>query len=268
MSSIKSEIASEPSAPRNDNVVPNGTAKSVVIASRASSAKQSQVPASTIRKYFDSIAVRYDFLNNFLSFKLDEIWRKRAMKRVIEPRQEAILDLGVGTGKFLDLFAHAKPWKRMVGLDFSTGMLQTARPQLSPKTQWVSADFQFLPFAEQTFDLVISAFTLRSVKNMPLFLKEIHQVLKPQGKTGLICLTRPRNFFWKILYYPYLKFYLPLIGGLFSGNKEAYRFLSSSIMSFQDPEKTAAMMKEAGFQEVSLHYFSFGMATLLIGKKQ
>ncbi len=220
-----------------------------------------------IRGYFDTIAFRYDFLNNFLSFRLDEIWRKKAMKLVLDSRQDAILDLGIGTGKFLDIFSKAKPWKRMVGLDFSTGMLQEARTQLKPATRLVSADFLALPFVRETFDLVISAFTLRSVRNMPLFLSEIFRVLKPQGTTALMCLTRPKSVWWRILYYPYLKFYLPLVGGLFSGNKEAYEFLSNSIMSFQDPEKTALMMKEAGFNQVETRYFSMGMATLLIGRK-
>lgn len=225
------------------------------------------VESRRIRGYFDTIAYRYDFLNHFLSFRLDENWRKRAMDLVLEPSQESVLDLGIGTGKFLDLFAKAKSWKRMAGLDFSTGMLQEARRHAAPRAQLVSADFQSLPFTAGSFDAVISAFTLRSVKNMPLFLSEIFRVLRSEGKTGLLCLTRPRNLGWKMLYYPYLKFYLPLIGGLFSGNREAYEFLSSSIMSFQDPEKTAAMMKETGFSEVKIHYFSMGMATLLIGRK-
>lgn len=219
-----------------------------------------------IRGYFDTIAFRYDFLNHFLSFRLDEIWRRKAMKQVLEPHQEAVLDLGIGTGKFLELFSKQRTWKRLAGLDFSTGMLKEARRVL-PRAELVSADFLALPFSQRTFDVVISAFTLRSVKNMPLFLSEIFRVLRPKGRTALLCLTRPTNPFWKILYYPYLKFYLPLIGGLFSGNKEAYEFLSSSIMTFQDPEKTAAMMKEAGFSQVKLTYFSMGMATLLTGTK-
>lgn len=220
-----------------------------------------------IRKYFDAIAFRYDFLNNFLSFKLDELWRVRARKILLEPHQQAVLDLGIGTGKFISEFAKLRPWKRMTGLDFSTGMLQEARKQLAPETELVTGDFHKLPFEKESFDLIISAFTLRSVQDMPLFLSEVHKVLKANGTAGFLCLTRPRNFFWKVLYYPYLKIYLPLIGGLFTGNKEAYQFLSSSIMAFQSPEQTALMMKEAGFEKVSVHYFSFGMATLLTGKK-
>jgi demethylmenaquinone methyltransferase / 2-methoxy-6-polyprenyl-1,4-benzoquinol methylase len=206
-------------------------------------------------------------VNISLGFGEDEMCGTIFYYKVLEPRQQAVLDLGIGTGKFLELFARTKSWKRKVGLDFSTGMLEEARKSLAPDTRLVSADFLALPFMSESFDVVISAFTLRSVRNMPLFLSEIFRVLRPQGRTALLCLTRPKNPLWKMLYYPYLKFYLPLIGGLFSGNKEAYEFLSNSIMSFQDPEKTAAMMKQAGFTQVRTDYFSMGMATLLTGTR-
>ncbi len=230
-----------------------------------SSTAKAESPA--IRGYFDTIAFRYDFLNQFLSFRFDDLWRKRARKIVMEPRQRSILDLGTGTGKFLDLFAKARPWDRMVGLDFSSGMLREARENLPRTTQLVSGDFQKLPFEGNTFDLVVSAFTLRSVQNMPGFLNEVFRVLEAGGRAGFLCLTRPRNLFWNILYYPYLKFYLPLVGGIFSGNSTAYKFLSESIMSFQSPEETAAMMRASGFTDVKIHFFSFGMATLIVGNK-
>lgn len=219
-----------------------------------------------IQKYFDSIAGRYDFLNNFLSFRLDENWRVRARKIVSEPHQQAILDLGTGTGKFLIEFAKQKTWQRMAGLDFSSGMLEEARKHL-PSAELVAGDFHKLPFEKESFDLIVSAFTLRSVQDVPVFLKEVYRLLKANGRAGFLCLTRPRNFFWKLLYYPYLKIYLPLVGGFFTGNKEAYKFLSESIMAFQSPEQTALMMKEAGFENVSTHAFSMGMATLITGKK-
>lgn len=220
-----------------------------------------------IRTYFDGIARRYDFLNNFLSFKLDEIWRAKARKIALESHQEAVLDLGIGTGKFLAEFVRAKKWKRMSGLDFSTGMLEEARRQLPPEAELVTGDFHHLPFEKESFDLIVSAFTLRSVQNMPVFLSEVFRLLKPRGTAAFLCLTRPTNFFWKLLYYPYLKIYLPIVGGLLTGHREAYKFLSESIMHFQSPEQTVLMMKEAGFNQVGIRAFSFGSATLLTGKK-
>ena len=230
--------------------------------------KQYDSPKSqAIQGFFESIANRYDFLNELLSFRLDERWRKKSRDIVLDPNQKSILDLGIGTGKFLNLFLEAKFWEKAAGLDFSENMLAVAREKVPGFVDLVPGDFHALPFEANQFDLVISSFTLRSVKDMPLFLKEIARILTPGGRAAFLCLTRPENKFWNALYYPYLKFYLPLIGGLFSGNKSAYQFLSDSILSFQEPLETVQMMNKEGFRNTQIKKFSFGMATLIVGDK-
>lgn len=238
--------------------------------SAASEKKFSSVApeTQTLRGFFDGIAGRYDFLNQFLSFHLDDYWRRKSRKLLLSGKEESVLDLGTGTGKFLELFLKTKSWKRAVGLDFSEGMLCAARRELpSGTTGFIKGDFQALPFAGDSFNTVISAFTLRSVGDMQKFLGEIRRVLTAGGKTGLLCLTRPKNPFFSVLYYPYLKFYLPWVGGLISGNRDAYRFLADSILNFQEPDDTAEMMRRNGFREVSVHRFTFGTATLIVGEK-
>lgn len=220
-----------------------------------------------IQDFFDGIASRYDFLNNILSFQMDEGWRKKSRDLVFDPAQKSILDLGIGTGKFLKLFLEKKKWTRAAGLDFSAQMLEEARRQLPPDVELVKGDFHDLPFPAANFDLIVSAFTLRSIQDMPVFLKGVYQILTPQGTAAFLCLTRPRNFFFKLIYYPYLKIYLPLLGGMISGNRGAYEFLSSSILSFQEPEQTVLMMKQIGFNHLEIRRFTFGAATLIIGKK-
>lgn len=225
------------------------------------------VTSTAIQEFFDSIAGRYDFLNRFLSFRLDDAWRRKARDLILDRPYHKLLDLGIGTGKFTEEFLPAGTWKRCVGLDFSAAMLESAKGQLPSSVEYVSGDFLALPFSKNSFDLVISAFTLRSVKNMPLFLKQIYELLEPGGKAAFLCLTRPHHFFFKLLYDPYLKIYLPLMGGLISGNRQAYEFLSQSILHFQEPEKTAAGMHEIGFREIEIRRFTFGAATLIMGKK-
>ena len=225
-----------------------------------------------IRGFFDEIAGRYDFLNTLLSLRLDEAWRKAACDLILTPSPLSsppgnILDLGVGTGKFIRLFLEKQDWERAAALDFSAKMLESARHVLPPEVELVNADFHDLPFPPESFDLVVSAFTLRSVKDMPRFLAEVHRILTAGGKAAFLCLTRPKNRLWKLLYGPYLNFYVPLAGRLFSGSRGAYQFLSQSIQTFQEPEKTAAMMHEAGFGSVEIHPFTFGCATLLVGHK-
>lgn len=220
-----------------------------------------------LRQFFDSIALRYDLLNQILSFRLDDRWRKRARDLALEGSEESILDLGIGTGKFLELFLKAKEWKRTAGIDFSPNMLDGARRTLPKSTELIRGDFQSLPFQSESFDLVISAFTFRSVRDMHSFLSGVLRVLNPKGKAAFLCLTRPVNPIFRILAYPYLKFYLPWVGGLVSGNRQAYQFLAQSILTFQEPIETAAVMSRIGFSDVKIHRFTLGLATLIVGRK-
>jgi len=226
-----------------------------------------QPDASAIQDFFDSIAKRYDFLNQFLSFRLDEVWRKKSVDRILNGTETRILDLGIGTGKYLSLFLKKQPWKRAAGVDFSEEMLLEAKAQLPAEVELIQADFHQLPFEKRSFDLIISSFTLRSVQNMEGFLCELLRVLSDEGKVAFLCLTRPRSRLWKVLYYPYLKLYLPFLGGLISGNRKAYQFLSNSIQSFQDPALTKILMQKLGFSRTESFPYHFGMATLIIGYK-
>lgn len=220
-----------------------------------------------IREAFDSIAPKYDFLNTVLSFNLDEAWRRKARELVLESSQQTLLDLGTGSGKFLECFLDCRVWKRAVGLDFSSKMLEVARKNLPQEVTLVQGDFHNLPFGAAEFDLAVSAFTLRSVKDMPRFLGQVFKILTPGGRAGFLCLTRPKVWWCKLLFYPYLKLYLPLVGWIFSGKLKAYQFLSESVASFQEPEKTAAEMRDTGFTDIQIHAFTFGSATLILGRK-
>ncbi len=220
-----------------------------------------------IQKSFDSITPYYDAINNILSFGMSDGWRAKSSKIIlktfdVEPK--AILDLGCGTGKFLECFIKSKTWEISVGLDFSKKMLEAARERISQNTIWLKGDFEALPFVDGSFDLVVSAFTLRSVQSFSVFLKNIKRVLKHNGKVAFLELTRPTNFFAKIFFYPYLWIFLPLIGGIVSGDWKAYRFLSESVRDFKTPNEIVAEMEKEGFEFTLMKRFCFGAATLII----
>lgn len=224
-----------------------------------------------IRLAFDSITPRYDLLNQILSFGMSKTWRKRSAEIVLgipgfSPK--TILDLGCGTGKFLECFLQEKSWDSATGVDFSVAMLKKARETVSGNVMWLQEDFDSLPFLESSFDLVISGFTLRSVQKLPEFLSHVHRILTPGGRVAFLDLTRPRNFWARLVFYPYLKFILPLLGWLISGNWKAYGFLSGSVRGFVPPEKVMELMAAAGLENCSSKSFSFGVATLIIGTKQ
>ncbi|MFA7255021.1 MAG: ubiquinone/menaquinone biosynthesis methyltransferase [Candidatus Omnitrophota bacterium] len=223
-----------------------------------------------IREAFNSITPRYDLLNQVLSFGMAEAWRKRSAEILLsDPRfsPKTILDLGCGTGKFLECFLLKKSWESATGVDFSVAMLEKARATVPGNVMWLKEDFDALPFLEASFDLVISGFTLRSVQKLPEFLSRVNRILTPGGKAAFLDLTRPRNFWARLLFYPYLKFILPLLGWLISGHLKAYGFLSGSVRRFQAPEETIRLMQTAGYRECTSKSFAFGAATLIIGKK-
>ena len=223
-----------------------------------------------IRNAFDSITPRYDLLNQILSFGRSEVWRKRSAEILLGVpgfSPKTILDLGCGTGKFLECFLKMRKWESATGVDFSVAMLRKARETIQESVLWLQEDFDALPFLESSFDLVVSGFTLRSVQKLPEFFKTVHRILTPGGRAAFLDLTRPRNPFVRIFFYPYLRFFLPLLGWLVSGNRKAYDFLSGSVRSFPPPEKTLELMTQAGFRDCKTKSFSFGVATLIIGTK-
>lgn len=219
----------------------------------------------TLRGFFDGIASTYDPINSLLSFSLDEVWRRKAVRLVLgdggEERQ--ILDLGVGTGKFLKKFLGKRPWRLAVGVDFSGPMLRRAQGVLPRECRLVQADIHDLPFKDQRFDLVVSSFTLRSVKDRVHFFEEVKRVLRPKGRAAFLCLTRPTSFLGRALYAPYLKFYLPFMGGFLSSHRGAYRFLSESIQSFPSPREVGSELESLGFHKVFIQPFTFGISTLM-----
>ncbi len=223
----------------------------------------------TIRGFFNDIASCYDQINSLLSLNLDEYWRRRAVSLVLERGvgEKNILDLGVGTGKFLKRFLPERSWKIAAGVDFSSGMLQQAEKKLPAQCGLIQADVHDLPFADESFDLIISSFTLRSVKDRNRFFRDVRRILKPAGKIAFLCLTRPRSLLGRALYTPYLKFYLPFMGGLISRDPKAYRFLSESIQSFPSPSEIAKELKFVGFKEVLIFPFTFGISTLIRAEK-
>lgn len=225
--------------------------------------------SKTIQSFFNSIPKNYDTLNSFLSFSLDKLWRRALVTNSLKGTEQSILDIGAGTGTSLAYFLRARNFKQVVGTDFSIGMMKAASEHLKQKINFLAADLHQLPFQDNAFDLVTSSFVLRSVKNMKQFLQEVKRILHPNGKFAFLDLTRPKNpLFWNLVYRPYLKFYIPLIGQLISKNQAAYQFLSSSIQTFIEPADLIQMMKEDGFQNIQAKSLSFGAATIFLGEKR
>jgi demethylmenaquinone methyltransferase/2-methoxy-6-polyprenyl-1,4-benzoquinol methylase len=176
-----------------------------------------------------------------------------------------VLDLCCGTG---DLSRQLrKSGGDVTSLDFSLEMLKRGR-----QTQWLTdavtaADASNLPFKNNSFRLLTIAFGIRNIPDIAVFLKEACRVTEKNGILQVLELTRPSGKLVGLFYKFYLKVLLPLVGGLISGNRSAYKYLAGTIETFIDPNEIAALMREAGYSEVTLTRKSFGIATIITAVK-
>jgi demethylmenaquinone methyltransferase/2-methoxy-6-polyprenyl-1,4-benzoquinol methylase len=229
--------------------------------------------AEQVRQIFDSIAPSYDLLNHLLSMGLDRRWWNRAARsfRDILARPNArVLDLCCGTGDMTSALLKQRPQSAqpVTGLDFSAEMLDRARTKYSgANAVWVKGDAMHLPYADESFDLVTAAFGFRNLTNYAAGLAEIHRVLAPGGRIGILECNQPDGLsgFGYGIYFQHV---LPLLGGMISGDRAAYKYLPESVARFPRPTQMLKMMAEAGFAECAWDGYLLRAAGLYRGTKR
>jgi demethylmenaquinone methyltransferase/2-methoxy-6-polyprenyl-1,4-benzoquinol methylase len=228
-----------------------------------------------VREMFSQIAPRYDFLNHFLSVEIDRIWRKRTARQLcpILQRSEAIvLDLCCGTGD-LSLSLAREGKARIFGADFAHPMLVRAKQKSEAQAAassngaqrmlpFLEADALRLPFADNSFDLVTTAFGFRNLSNYEAGLREIRRILKPGGTIAILEFTEPPDTLSGKLYRVYFREILSRVGGLISGNYAAYTYLPKSVSRFFLPTELAALMTQVGYVSVDFRTWTFGTVAL------
>lgn len=226
-----------------------------------------------IEQMFNDIAPSYDRLNHLMSLGIDNIWRKKALKEIVDGTQQQILDVACGTGDSTIAIAKAmEPGGRVTGIDISAGMMEplmrkAAHEGVHDRIKLLQADALQMPFEADSFHRVTCAFGIRNFEDRKKGLAEFLRVLKPGGRAVILELGIPDKPFIKTLYDIYFRHILPLIGGLISGNRAAYRYLPESVYAFPRPEAFCAMMERAGFHNVRHRNFTFGLCRLFIGEK-
>ena len=226
-----------------------------------------------IQEMFDGIAPSYDRLNHLMSLNVDRLWRRYALKEIVDGSVQQILDVACGTGDSTIAVAKAAaPGSRVVGADISEGMMalvmeKAAHEGVHDRIRLQVADGENLPFPEGSFHRVTCAFGIRNFEHKDLGLKEFFRVLKPSGKAVILELSVPRNKVLRALYDLYFLHILPWVGGKISGDKAAYRYLPASVHAFPPPEAFCAMMREAGFGEVRSTTLTFGLCRMYTGRK-
>lgn len=223
---------------------------------------------------FDGIAPQYDRLNHILSFGADRSWRKRSVSAVVCPdRPQRILDLACGTGDLsLAIAGSMHPDSRITAVDISQRMLEVMKRKLlknnlQEKVTVINSDVCSLPFQDGSFSCAAIAFGIRNVADRGAALREILRVLESGGKLAVLELSLPQGRFLRWLYTAAFRVAAPLIGGLISGHREAYKYLPRSISEFPGKEQWMAFMRQCGYTGVTHKAFSFGVCRLYVAQK-
>ena len=218
---------------------------------------------------FDRIAAHYDVLNRVLSFGTDIGWRRRAIALAgIEPGL-TVLDVGAGTGDLS--FAAAARGARVIALDLSPGMLAVlvhraiteGRERIQP-IQPIVGTAERLPLADASVDRIVSGFTVRNVGDLARTFAELRRVLRPGGRAVVLELSHPPGRAFARLYSFYFDRIAPALAALLGGDREAYRYLPRSLRPFPDPDRLAALLREAGFASVGYERLTLGIAAIHI----
>jgi demethylmenaquinone methyltransferase/2-methoxy-6-polyprenyl-1,4-benzoquinol methylase len=221
---------------------------------------------------FDSIAFRYDFLNHFMSFGIDRLWRKKAIKIISRThRNPDILDVATGTGDLAIAAMEIDP-VHVTGIDISEKMLEIGiekirKKELSDRIELLRGDSEKIPFPDERFDVVMVAFGVRNFSDPLMGLSEMNRVLRHGGLIMVLEFSKPAKFPFRQIYSFYFLNILPVIGRVFSKNKKAYRYLPESVMQFPDNEQFIELLIKAGFSSAIQKKLTFGVASIYTALK-
>lgn len=220
-----------------------------------------------IREMFDSIAHRYDLLNRLLSAGRDVSWRRFAVRRLLSNRSGLYLDVATGTADVALEIIQQAPSCQVVGLDFAERMLELAKPKIAGQPiELIRGDALAMPFPDSTFHGSIVAYGVRNFPDRLQGLKEMARVVKPGGRVVVLEFSTPSGLLGDA-YRLYFQHFLPRIGGLISGNREAYSYLHQSVEAFPPPQIFCDMMIQAGLARIRCLPLTFGITICYVGEK-
>ena len=223
-----------------------------------------------VTKMFDNISGSYDLLNHTLSLGMDNIWRKIAIRKLTN-NPKSILDIATGTADFA-ISAAKHTSANITGIDISQGMLDVgirkiASKGLKDRIQLQLADSENLPFNDNSYDAITAGFGVRNFEDLNKGLSEMYRTLKIGGIITIIEPSVPTNFPLKQLYNFYFHNILPLIGGIISKDKNAYKYLPESVSAFPTGNNFLSELNKVGFKKTKHIPLTFGIVSLYIAIK-
>ncbi|WP_157268358.1 bifunctional demethylmenaquinone methyltransferase/2-methoxy-6-polyprenyl-1,4-benzoquinol methylase UbiE [Azohydromonas aeria] len=231
---------------------------------------EEQEKARRVRGVFDSVASKYDVMNDLMSMGLHRAWKAYAVAVANLREGQRVLDIAGGTGDLARAFAPRVGTSGLVvHTDINEAMLRTGRDRLLDSglvLPTTICDAEKLPFPDGSFDLVSVAFGLRNMTHKDAALAEMARVLKPGGRLMVLEFSKVAAPLQKA--YDWYSFQvLPRLGKLVAGDADSYRYLAESIRMHPDQATLKAMMKTAGFGHVDVHNLSAGVVALHVGIK-
>jgi demethylmenaquinone methyltransferase / 2-methoxy-6-polyprenyl-1,4-benzoquinol methylase len=236
-----------------------------------------QVPvtekASKVAEVFHSVASKYDVMNDLMSLGIHRLWKRFTLDKSGVRKGHSVLDLAGGTGDLAAKFAALVGETGQVILsDINSSMLAAGRDRLIDKgminnIEFVQANAECLPFADDRFNCVTIAFGLRNVTDKDAALREMYRVTKPGGRTMVLEFSKPKTDLVSKIYDLYSFKILPKIGKYVANDETSYQYLAESIRMHPDQETLKTMMQTAGFDEVEYHNLTDGIVALHIGYK-
>jgi len=236
-----------------------------------------QVPAEEkagrVRQVFDSVASRYDLMNDLMSFGIHRLWKRIAVELAGVRRGQRVLDLASGTGDLAARFAGlVGPDGLVVMSDINASMLEQGRARMVDQGILGNLDYaqinaEALPFPDNSFDCISIAFGLRNVTDKQRALNDMYRALRPGGRVLVLEFSHPSSKPLQSIYDIYSFKLLPLIGKVVTRDEASYRYLAESIRMHPDQETLKGMMEQAGFERCDYHNLTGGIVAVHRGFK-
>ena len=226
--------------------------------------------ASYVQKTFDAIVPHYDLMNRIMTGGRDEAWRRLTARQARLPENGRLLDVAAGTADLSLAIARQHPTSTVYALDFSLPMLVRGKEKVdgrdeAAKIHFMASDALRLPFPDDTFHVVTSAFLMRNVTDIERTFSEMARVVIPGGQVLCLEISKPTMPVFRNLFWWYFKHIVPGIGRLISGHSEAYTYLPESLAQFVAAEELKTRMERAGLVDVTYRRLMLGTMALHVG---
>ena len=229
--------------------------------------------AGMVRGVFDSVASRYDLMNDLMSGGIHRLWKRFTIELSAARPGQTVLDIAGGTGDLAARFSrHVGPEGKVILADINAAMLEVGRDRLIDKgaagnIEVVQADAQALPFEDNSIDCITIAFGLRNVTSKEMALRSMLRVLRPGGRLLVLEFSKPTSPLLGKIYDQYSFQILPAMGRLIAQDADSYRYLAESIRKHPDQETLMDLMRDAGFAECQYHNMTGGIVAVHRGLK-